>query len=206
MESHKKVSRAAGTVGSMTLLSRVFGFIRDMVIAMTFGSSAAADAFFVAFRIPNMQRRLLGEGAVTAVFIPVFSEYLNTKSEEEAWTLTSNLLNIFFIALTVITLAIMIFAPYVIMAFAPGFMDEPYKFELTVGLTRWMAPFLICIGLAALCMGILNTFKVFALPALAPILLNISMIVSALVLSPYMEEPIYGLAAGVVRLSSFVER
>ena len=182
----------------MTLLSRVFGFIRDMVIAMTFGSSAAADAFFVAFRIPNMQRRLLGEGAVTAVFIPVFSEYLNTKSEEEAWTLTSNLLNIFFIALTVITLAIMIFAPYVIMAFAPGFMDEPDKFELTVGLTRWMAPFLICIGLAALCMGILNTFKVFALPALAPILLNISMIVSALVLSPYMDEPIYGLAVGVV--------
>lgn len=198
MDNHKKVSRAAGVVSAMTLISRVFGFLRDMVIAMMFGSSAAADAFFVAFRIPNMQRRVLGEGAVTAAFIPVFSEYLNLKSEEEAWKLTSNLFTILFVLLLGVSLGLILFAPYVITFLAPGFIDEPAKFELTVRLTRWMAPFLICIGLAALCMGILNTRKVFALPAAAPILLNISMIGAALLISPYMEQPIFGLAIGVL--------
>ena len=94
MESNKKVSKAAGAVGGMTLLSRIFGFLRDMTIAMAFGSSASADAFFVAFRIPNMQRRILGEGAVTAAFIPVFTQTLNQKGEAAAWKLTTNLFNI----------------------------------------------------------------------------------------------------------------
>lgn len=198
MESHKTVSKAAGAVGAMTLLSRIFGFMRDMVIAMLFGSSAAADAFFVAFRIPNLQRRILGEGAVSAAFIPVFSEYLNNKDKEETWNFTSNLFNILLILLVTTTGFIVIFAPTVVSVFAPGFINEPDKFQLTVTLTRLMAPYLICIGLAALCMGILNTFKVFALPAAAPTLLNISMILSALIISSRMDRPIFGLAIGVI--------
>lgn len=198
MESNRKVSRAAGSVGGMTLISRVFGLIRDMVIAMKFGSSAAADAFFVAFRIPNMQRRILGEGTVTIAFIPVFSELLNTKGKKAAWDMTSNLFNIFSLILFPTALLIVLFSPAVITVFAPGFIDEPEKFELTVELTRWMGPYVIFIGLAAFCMGILNTLKIFALPSAAPILLNVSMIAAALFISPHMEQPILGLAIGVL--------
>lgn len=198
MDSNTKVSKAAGAVGAMTLLSRLFGFLRDMVIAMMFGSSAVADAFFVAFRIPNLQRRVLGEGAVSAAFIPVFSEYLNTKNRDESWGFVSNLFNILLIILLTTTVIIMVFAPAVVSVFAPGFIDEPDKFNLTVKLTRWMAPYLICIGLAALCMGILNTFKMFAIPAASPVLLNISMILSALFIGTRMDEPIMGLTIGVL--------
>ncbi|MAX16716.1 MAG: murein biosynthesis integral membrane protein MurJ [Nitrospina sp.] len=198
MESNEKLSKAAGTVSGMTLVSRVFGFFRDMVIAMAFGSSPSADAFFVAFRIPNMQRRILAEGAMTAAFIPVFTETLTKKGEPVAWKLAANLFNILILVLSSASLLILIFSPAVITVFAPGFIDEPGKFELTVKLTRCMAPYLFFIGLAAFCMGILNTMKVFALPAAAPISQNISMILSILFISPLMDEPIMGLAIGVV--------
>jgi putative peptidoglycan lipid II flippase len=198
MESNKKVSKAAGAVGSMTMISRLFGFLRDMVIAMAFGSSAAADAFFVAFRIPNMQRRILGEGAVSAAFIPVFTETMTQKGESAAWKMTANLFNILIIALSLVSLLILVFSPAVITVFAPGFIDEPGKFELTVKLTRWMAPYLFFIGLAAFCMGILNSLKSFALPAATPILQNICMILSVLIIAPQMDEPIMGLAIGVL--------
>ena len=161
MENNKKVSRAAGAVGSMTLISRLFGFIRDLVLAMTFGASASADAFFIAFRIPNIQRRILGEGAVSAAMIPVYGEYLNTKSEEETQNFASNLFNIQFTVLVITSFAIVTLAPFLIMAFAPGFIDEPGKFELTVTLTRWMGPYLILVGMSAFCMGILNTHGIF---------------------------------------------
>ncbi len=198
MESNKNISKAAGAVGGMTLISRIFGFLRDMVIAMAFGSSASADAFFVAYRIPNLQRRILGEGAVTAAFIPVFTETLTQKGETAAWKMTANLFNIFLFFLTFVSLLILIFSPAVITVFAPGFIDEPGKFELTVKLTRWMAPYLFFIGMAAFCMGILNTLKVFALPAATPIAQNIIMIMSVLILAPQMDEPIMGLAIGVL--------
>jgi len=198
MENNKKVSKAAGAVGSMTMISRLFGFVRDLVLAMTFGASASADAFFVAFRIPNIQRRILGEGAVSAAMIPVYGEYLNSKSEEETQNFASNLFNIQLAVLIITSLAIVAFAPYLIMAFAPGFMDEPDKFELTVTLTRWMGPYLILVGMSAYCMGILNTHGVFSLSAAAPILVNISMILGALILSPNLEQPILGLAIGVL--------
>ena len=198
MENHKKVSKAAGAVGSMTMVSRLFGFVRDLVLAMTFGASASADAFFVAFRIPNIQRRILGEGAVSAAMIPVYGEYLNTKSEEETKNFASNLFNIQLTVLILTSLAIVVFAPYLIMAFAPGFIDEPDKFELTVTLTRWMGPYLILVGMSAYCMGILNTQGVFTLSAAAPILVNLSMVLGALILSPYLEQPILGLAIGVL--------
>jgi len=198
MENHKKVSKAAGAIGSMTMISRLFGFVRDLVLAMTFEASASADAFFVAFRIPNIQRRILGEGAVSAAMVPVYGEYLNTKSEEETKNFASNLFNIQLSVLILTSLAIVVFAPYLSMAFAPGFLDEPDKFELTVTLTRLMGPYLILVGMSAYCMGILNTHGVFTLSAAAPILVNVSMVLGALILSPYLEQPIHGLAIGVL--------
>ncbi len=198
MENNKKVSLAAGTVGSMTLLSRLFGFIRDLVIAMIFGASPQADAFFVAFRIPNIQRRILGEGAVTAAMIPLYGEYLKTKSAEETDRFTSNLFNIQLLILLISSLAIFFLAPYIIMAFAPGFIDEPAKFEITVTLTQWMAPYLVLVGIAAYCMGILNSHGIFALPAAGPILLNICMILGAWIISPLTNPSIIGLAIGVL--------
>ena len=198
MEKNKNVSKAAGAVSGMTLVSRVFGMVRDLVIAMQFGSSAAADAFFVAFRIPNMQRKILGEGAVSAAFIPVFTDMLKTKGKDAAWEMTANLLNIVFVILVVLTAIIYFFSPAVVTVFAPGFLDDPEKFDLTVILTQWMSPYLLFIGLAAFCMGILNTFSVFALPAAAPILLNICMILGVLFVSPLMEHPILGLGVGVL--------
>ena len=140
MESNQKVGQTAGTVGSMTLISRLLGFMRDLVIAMQFGATSAADAFFVAFRIPNVQRKMLGEGAVTAAFIPVFTEIRAQKGEEDAWKMTANLFNILLTVLTTSSLALAIFAPFIIMIFAPGFIVIPDKFDLAVLLTQWMAP------------------------------------------------------------------
>tara|TARA_B100000686_G_scaffold272627_1_gene289868 strand:+ start:180 stop:1748 length:1569 start_codon:yes stop_codon:yes gene_type:complete len=194
----KTLRKSAGIVSGMTILSRIFGFIRDAFIAMTFGSSTAADAFFVAFRIPNMQRRVLGEGAVSSAFIPVFAEVLAQNGKQAAQELTANIFNILFILLSITSLILFIFSPVVIAVFAPGFLDNPAKFKLTVDLTRWMAPYLFFIGLTAFSMGILNSLKVFALPAATPILQNILMIASMLILVPQMEEPIFGLAIGVV--------
>jgi len=194
----KTLSKAAGAVSGMTILSRIFGFIRDAFIAMTFGSSTAADAFFVAFRIPNMQRRVLGEGAVSSAFIPVFAEVLAQNGKQAAQELTANIFNILLILLSIASLILFIFSPAVITVFAPGFMDNPEKFKLTIDLTRWMAPYLFFIGLTAFSMGVLNSLKVFALPAATPILQNIVMITSMIILVPIMEEPIFGLAIGVV--------
>lgn len=198
MENNEQVSKAAGTVSGVTLLSRIFGFVRDMFIAMAFGSSSSADAFFVAFRIPNMQRRVLGEGAVSSAFIPVFAETLTQKGKQAAQELTANIFNILLILLSAASLAIFLFSPAVITVFAPGFLDDPEKFRLTVDLTRWMAPYLFFIGLAAFSMGVLNSLKVFALPAATPILQNIAMIAAILIVVPQMDEPIIGLAIGVV--------
>lgn len=198
MENNQKVGQAASAVGGMTLISRLLGFLRDLVIAMQFGATAAADAFFVAFRIPNVQRKILGEGAVTAAFIPVFSEIRNRKGEPEAWEMTANLFNILLTVLVTSSIALAIFAPFVIMIFAPGFIATPDKFDLTVLLTQWMAPYLVFIGLAVFCMGILNTYNIFALPAISPALLNICMIGGTLIISPQLEKPVLGLAIGVL--------
>lgn len=192
-----KVSRAAGAVGSMTLVSRAFGFVRDVLIAMQFGATPAADAFFVAFRIPNIQRRVLAEGAVSSAFIPVFSEYRETGQEGEQWALAGSLFNILIVLLFVSSLALIVFAPWIVGLFAPGFIDEPDKFDLTVRLTQWMAPFLLFIGLTAFSSGILNSYKQFALPAAAPAITNICIILAVLFWSPMLDTPVMALAFAV---------
>lgn len=198
MSEEKKVTRAAGIVGAATLLSRVLGFVRDMVMAKVFGAGMVADAFFVGFRIPNLLRELFAEGSMSAAFIPVFTEYTTQKTKDEAWRMASATFTILFLILIAVTALGIVAAPWIVRAIAPGFYDIPEKFALTATLTQIMFPYLIFIGLAALMMGILNTMRSFAAPALSPVMLNVAMISAALFVAPFMEQPIMALAIGVV--------
>jgi len=193
-----KVVNAASVVGLATMLSRVFGFLRDVVVAAFFGTSAAADAFFVAFRIPNLLRRLLGEGSLTVAFVPVFTQYLTQKSKAEAAELANVVFTILSIILVFVSLIGIIFSPWIVLAMAPGFADTPDQFALAVYLNRIMFPYIFFISLVALCMGILNSLRHFAAPALSPVTLNISMIAATFLLYPYFAEPIFALAIGVM--------
>ncbi|MBW2057321.1 MAG: murein biosynthesis integral membrane protein MurJ [Deltaproteobacteria bacterium] len=197
MSEEKTIARATGVVGTATLLSRILGYLRDMVIAYFFGAGMATDAFFVAFRIPNTLRRLFGEGSLTVSFIPVFSEYLHHRGEKD-W---EDLVNVAFTLLSVVLVGLsvagMLFSPSLIRILAPGFVD-PDQFRLAVLMTRLVFPYLFFIGLVALCMGVLNSLGHFAAPALAPALLNISMIGCAFLLFRRFNPPILALAVGVL--------
>ncbi|MBW2560000.1 MAG: murein biosynthesis integral membrane protein MurJ [Deltaproteobacteria bacterium] len=193
-----RVVKAAWVVGLATLLSRVFGFIRDVVVAGFFGAGLATDAFFVAFRIPNLLRRLFAEGSLTIAFIPVFTEYLKKRSKEEALELAGVAFTLLSIVLALVSVAGILLSPWIVMVMAPGFTDVPDKYELTVFLTRLMFPYIFFISLVALCMGILNSLRHFAAPALAPVVLNICMIASVFALRDFFAEPILSLAVGVM--------
>ncbi len=198
MSENTRVTKAAGVVGAATLLSRIFGLIRDVVIAWFFGAGLSADAFFVAFRIPNLLRRLFAEGSLSIAFIPVFTEYLTVKGKEEAFKLAKSAIWLLSMILAVVAVLGILLSPVIIKVVAPGFISSPEKFFLTVNLTRIMFPYIFFIGLVALCMGILNSLGHFAAPALAPVFLNIAMICSVFFISPYMSDPITGLAIGVL--------
>ncbi len=198
MSENTRVTKAAGVVGAATLLSRVFGFIRDVVIAWFFGAGLSSDAFFVAFRIPNLLRRLFAEGSLSIAFIPVFTEYLTVKGRDEAFKLARAAMWLLSMILAVVAVLGVLLSPVIIKVIAPGFIDSPEKFFLTVNLTRIMFPYIFFIGLVALCMGILNSLGHFAAPALAPVFLNIAMICSVFFISPYMSDPVTGLAIGVL--------
>lgn len=195
---NEKVAKAAGVVGLATMLSRIFGFIRDMVVAGIFGAGLVTDAFFVAFRIPNLLRRLLAEGSLTVSFVPVFTEYLKQRSREEALELANVVFTALSIVLVIVSIAGVVFSPLIVTIMAPGFLKNPEQYELTVLLTRFMFPYIFFISLVALCMGILNSLRHFAAPALSPVVLNISMILAALLLGDLFAEPIYALAVGVL--------
>ncbi|MCX5833846.1 MAG: murein biosynthesis integral membrane protein MurJ [Deltaproteobacteria bacterium] len=193
-----RVAKAAGVVGLATMLSRIFGFIRDMVVAAFFGAGFATDAFFVAFRIPNLLRRLFAEGSLTISFVPVFTEYLKTRSREEALELANVSFTVLSIILVIVSIAGVLLSPLIVSVMAPGFLKTPDKYELTVFLTRIMFPYIFFISLVALCMGILNSLRHFASPALSPVILNIAMILAALFLRDFFDEPILALAIGVM--------
>ena len=193
-----KVAKAAGIVGISTMASRIFGFIRDMVVAAFFGAGLATDAFFVAFRIPNLLRRLIGEGSLTVSFVPVFTDYLNKKSKDEALELANIAFTLLSIILVVVSLLGVLFSPLIVALIAPGFIKTPEQFALAVFLNRLMFPYIFFMSLVALCMGILNSFRHFAAPALSPIILNISMIIAALTLRNFFAEPVTALAVGVM--------
>ena len=192
------VVKAAGIVGISTMLSRVFGLIRDIVIAAIFGAGWIYDAFLVAFRIPNLLRRLLGEGSLTVSFIPVFTEYLQKRSKQEALELANIAFTLLSIVLVIISILGVLFSPLIVALNAPGFINTPDQFALAVFLNRLMFPYIFFMSLVALCMGILNSFRHFAAPALSPVVLNISMIIAALCFRSFFAQPITALAIGVM--------
>jgi len=199
MSENYKIAKAATTIGMGTLLSRILGFLRDMVIANFFGAGMAADAFFVAFRIPNLWRRLVGEGSLTISFIPVYTEYLTQKSEEETRRVTHIAFTIGGVILLILTVLGVLFSPILIRIIAPGwFAEYPEKFQLTVTLNQIIFPYLFFMGLFALCMGILNSQRHFFAPAIAPIFLNISIIVSVFLFYHTFNMPVMTLALGVL--------
>ncbi len=194
----KKVSRAAGVVGFYTFLSRILGLVRDMVIASLFGSGMAADAFFVALRIPNLLRRLFAEGSLTIAFIPVFTEYLTNKTKKDAFDLARIVLTILTLSLVIVTVLGILFSPWMVRIQAFGFGSSGVKYDLTVLLTRITFPYIFFISIVAFFMGVLNSLRHFAAPAAAPIFLNAGIIGAAYFISPRLPDPIVGVAIGVI--------
>jgi putative peptidoglycan lipid II flippase len=194
----RRIASAAGVIGSATLLSRLLGFIRDLIIAKVFGAGTASDAFFAAFRLPNMLRELLGEGALSAAFIPVFSESVVKRGREAARRLFRSVLTIVAVVLVVIAAAGVLLAPLLIHLIAPGFQAIPSKTGLAILLARVMFPYIVFVGLAALLMAVLNAEGHFGTPALSPTMLNLAMIGCALYLAPATDPPILALAVGVL--------
>jgi putative peptidoglycan lipid II flippase len=188
------IARQAAVIGLATLCSRLLGFIRDMVIARMFGVYVYAQAFVIAFRIPNLLRDFLAEGATNAALVPVFSEYNIKKNKAEFWELANVVLNLLLVVAGIATILGIIFSPLIVRLIAPGFVLSPEKFAATVRLNRIIFPYILLISLAAYSMGILNSLKHFAVPAFAPCLLNISIIIFALLFG----EGTTGLALGVL--------
>jgi putative peptidoglycan lipid II flippase len=202
----KALLKSTGLVSAMTSLSRVTGFIRDMVYAQAFGAGAGTDAFFVAFRIPNFLRRLFAEGAFSQAFVPVFSEYQTQQARAELQELVDQVAGTLGAILLLITAVGVVAAPVLILLFAPGFTADAGKYELTVQMLRITFPYLLFISLTAFAGGVLNSCGKFAIPAVTPVLLNLTMIAAALWLAPRMEQPVVGLAwgvfiAGIIQLS-----
>jgi putative peptidoglycan lipid II flippase len=193
----KALLKSTGIVSAMTSLSRVTGFVRDMVYAQMFGAGAGTDAFFVAFRIPNFLRRLSAEGAFAQAFVPVFSEYQTQRTPAELKELVDQVAGALGAILLLITAVGVVAAPLVILLFAPGFTADASQFALTVDMLRITFPYLLFISLTAFAGGILNSCGRFTIPAVTPVLLNLTMIAAALWLAPRMAQPVVGLAWGV---------
>lgn len=193
----RALSRHVGTVSGLTLLSRIAGLARDMVIAFMLGTGMSADAFYVAFRIPNLMRRLLAEGAFTMAFVPTYADY-RRESPAAAAQAANTIFSILLCVLIVLVSLGILFAPWLVKMVAFGFAEDPEKFTLTVSLARLMFPYLLCVSTMALMMGVLNSHKHFIAPAAAPIAFNLCLIVGAAYLSRFFAEPSYGLAIGVV--------
>ncbi|WP_295514191.1 murein biosynthesis integral membrane protein MurJ [uncultured Pseudomonas sp.] len=186
--------KSLAAVSSMTMLSRVLGFVRDTIVARTFGAGMATDAFFVAFKLPNLLRRIFAEGAFSQAFVPILAEYKAQQGEEATRTFLAYVSGLLTLVLAVVTVLGMLAAPLVIWVTAPGFADTPEKFALTSDLLRVTFPYILLISLASLAGAVLNTWNRFSVPAFVPTLLNISMIVFALFLTPYFNPPIMALA------------
>ncbi|WP_410015360.1 murein biosynthesis integral membrane protein MurJ [Sodalis sp. C49] len=190
--------KSLAAVSSMTMFSRVLGFARDAIVARIFGAGMATDAFFVAFKLPNLLRRIFAEGAFSQAFVPILAEYKTQQGEEATRTFIAYIAGLLTLALALVTLAGMLAAPWVIMVTAPGFTDSPDKFILTSSLLRITFPYILLISLASLVGAILNTWNRFSVPAFAPTLLNVSMIGFALFAAPHFHPPVLALAWAVV--------
>ncbi|MBW5406702.1 murein biosynthesis integral membrane protein MurJ [Morganella morganii] len=190
--------KSLAAVSSMTMFSRVLGFIRDAIIARIFGASMAADAFFVAFKLPNLLRRIFAEGAFSQAFVPILSEYKTQQGEEATRTFIAYVSGMLTLILAVVTVLGILAAPWIIYVTAPGFTGDQDKFTLTTNLLKVTFPYIFLISIASLAGGILNTWNRFSVPAFAPTLLNVSMIGFALFAAPYFNPPIMALAWAVL--------
>lgn len=192
-----KLLRATATISGATLLSRILGFVRDIVLANVFGAGWAMDAFLVAFKIPNFMRRLFGEGAFAQAFVPVLSEYKSHRSPAEIKDLVDHVAGTLGAVLLGVTALGVVAAPVVILVFAPGFVSAPDKYQLSVDLLRVTFPYLLFIALTAFSGAVLNTYGRFAVPALSPVLLNLCLIGAALGATAWFDPPIAALAWGL---------
>lgn len=190
--------RTLAAVSSMTLISRVLGFVRDTVIANVFGAGFATDAFFVAFKLPNLLRRIFAEGAFSQAFVPVLAEYKARQGDEATRHFLANIAGVLGFILVIVTVLGMVAAPIVIWVSAPGFANTPEKFGLTVTLLQITFPYIFCISLASLAGSVLNTWNRFSVPAFVPTLLNVSFIVFALFLTRFFNPPVLALAWAVL--------
>lgn len=198
MSEKHHITRAAGSLGSATLISRIAGLIRDMVIASQFGAGLMTDAFFMAFTIPNLLRRFFAEGSLTAAFVPTFSDVNKLQGEAEARRVATICWTLLLLVMIIITLAGVIASPVIVKGIGYGFADVPGKLELTNSLNRVMFPFILFVSLLALVTGILNVKGYFFLPAFSPVILNLSMIVCSILLADHFSTPIMALAIGVL--------
>ena len=190
--------RSTTLVSLMTFISRMVGFVRDMVLANLFGAEAGMDAFFVAFRIPNFMRRLFAEGAFSQAFVPVLAEYQKTRSPDDVRVFIARISGYLGSILTVVTVIGMVASPIIVFLFAPGFSEDSGRSVLTTEMLRITFPFLMLVSLTAMSGAVLNTYGYFAVPAFTPVLLNICMILAALYLCPHLPQPVVGLAWGVL--------
>ncbi len=198
MDGKGHIAKAAGLISIATFISRVLGYVKDMILAVFFGATGLSDTFFVAFRIPNLLRELFAEGSMSSAFIPVLTEHQTKQGLQEARKLVRITFTFVLIFVGLFCLFGVIFAPAIVTSIAPGFLGVPEKFSLTVLLTRGMFPFLLFVSLAAVVMGALNTKRIFFIPALAPAMLNVAIIATVLSLAPRMEQPVISVAIGVV--------
>ena len=190
--------KSLAAVSSLTMVSRVLGFVRDTIIARTFGAGVASDAFVVAFKLPNLLRRIFAEGAFSQAFVPILAEYKMQQGEEATRTFVAYGSGLLTLVLALVTAIGVLAAPWIVWATAPGFADEAERFELTVDLLRVTFPYILLISLSSLAGAVLNTWNRFSVPAFVPTLLNVSMIVFALFLTPYFDPPIMALGWAVL--------
>ncbi|MDC7702051.1 murein biosynthesis integral membrane protein MurJ [Vogesella indigofera] len=189
--------KALAKVSSMTLVSRVLGFVRDAIIARVFGAGMATDAFFVAFKLPNLLRRIFAEGAFSQAFVPVLAEYKEQQGEDATRRFLSHISGTLSLVLLVVTALGMLAAPAIIWISAPGFAHDPDKMALTSDLLRITFPYILFISLSSLASSVLNTWNRFSVPAFTPTLLNVSFILCSLLLTPYFDPPVLVLAWAV---------
>lgn len=194
MNLHKTLA----TVSGMTMISRVTGLMREFLIARAFGASAYTDAFFIAFRIPNLLRRLFAEGAFSQAFVPILAEYNNQKGDAATKELVDHVATVLVWALLLTCAIGILAAPVVVYVVATGLKSDPDAFALSVVMTRIMFPYIGFMAFVALAGGILNTWRQFKIPAFTPVLLNLSFIFASLFLAPQLEQPIYALAIAVL--------
>ncbi|MCD4848483.1 MAG: murein biosynthesis integral membrane protein MurJ [Candidatus Aegiribacteria sp.] len=195
-----RIARATGLLGGLTVTSRILGLLRDVAQAAILGTGMAADAFTLAFIIPNTLRRLFGEATASAAFVPTYTEILMKDSKRDAFKLGSRILSLVAVALLIIVLVGIVAAPLIIRIFAPGFSDIPGKSELAAGLLRLLFPYILMVGCASVVMGILNAHRHFLAPASAPILFNLSALAGILLLSRWFfpDQPVWGYSIGVM--------